>query len=229
LGRTAPEIDRIVSETLELLPENAHLSFLSAHLRLERDPHALSALADTLVNKAKSLGYEIASSDRNNLRADLAVTAGDLEVARNELRLISNPDDREPRIVLRLALSSGATQQDRELLFGIPDWLNRLDLPRMLVALELLDRDERWQTIAKIDDASLSSVARALEDPTALIQSRQFAQLVGLRSLEVRAAVFLAAARRLAGVSGPDAARARLVYLEQARALALPGELPVFQ
>jgi tetratricopeptide (TPR) repeat protein len=230
LGRTAAEIDSVLSQTREWWPENAQLSFLSAHLRVERDPRALSALADTVVDNTESaLGYEMASADRNNVRADLAVTAGDLEVARNELRLISNPGDRDPWVTLRFALSSGATQQDRDLLFGIPDWLDRLDAPRMLVALELLEQNERWQTIANIDDASLSSVARALNDPAALVQSRQFAELVGVRSLDLRAAAFFAAARRLAGVFGSDAARARLLYLEQAQALALPGELPAFQ
>ena len=227
LGRNAGEIDRVLSQTRELWPESVPLSFLSAHLRLERDPRALSTVADTVISNA-ALGYEWASSYANNVRADLAVTAGDLAVARNELSLISNPEDRDPWVTLRLALSPGATQEDRELFFDIPNWFDRLDLARKLLALELLEQDERWQAIAQIDDPSIASIARTLETPTDLVRSRQYTELVGFRSLELHAAACFAAARRLVGVSGASAARARRLYLDRARAFGLPGELPLF-
>jgi len=229
LGRGPSEIDRILEETHEQWPDAVPLITLRAHLRLERDPGALSTVADSVINASESaVGYEMPSSYRRNVRADLAVTADNLAAARNELGLISNPNERTPWVTLRLALSSGATQQDRELLLGIPDWFDGLDQPRQLMALELLEQDETWQTIASIDDSTFASIARALNDPAALIKSRQFANSLGFESLDLRAAACFAAARRLVNVPGADATRARQFYLSQARAFGLPSELPVF-
>jgi tetratricopeptide (TPR) repeat protein len=229
MGRSPSEIDGVTSQTRQLLNDSTALGFIAAHLNIERDPNTLTAAGDTVVAfVAASMPADFVRAYSGNWRADFALTAGDRDAARRALSLVDNPELRNASVCLRLALSEQATPDDRNMLFAIRGWFETLGWSRQMIALELLEPSERWQAIAQIDDAGIASIARALEDPVVLTQTARFEGLLSEQMLDVRAAAYFAAARRLKASTSAGAANARRLYLGRARAYSLPGELPIF-
>lgn len=222
LGRDTQESIRLLDELAALHPDDLYLDLQRSHLRLEHEPGRWGEECDAITRKARSLGGpDIAAM---NLCAHLAITAGDLATARDRLRQV-DPRLRHEVAALRLALSEGATPEDRELLTDIPNW-DRTPYILVLPALEFLDPSERESVIAGWGDPDLDAVGRLLDTPTELMQPRRLDQLLAEVPLSVQAVVYLAAARRLASETSPSAVRARNRYLREARAMAVPGELP---
>jgi tetratricopeptide (TPR) repeat protein len=230
LGHDPGEIRRILAETSDTGQGISYTSFLAAHLAVEQDPGALAEEGARVLRDIESSLLPGATSPIvHNVRADLAVTAGELESARAELSQLAS-ENRDPAVALRLALSVGATREDIELLLDITDWHATLDPPRQLLGLELLGAIEREMAIqamrGSVPGSELASIARLLGNPVDLLQAERLATQLSEQPLVIRTVAYFAAARTLASESRAAAARARRSYMYEARSLALPGELP---
>jgi tetratricopeptide (TPR) repeat protein len=226
LNREPRELNRLLDEARDLHPDVMYLELLQGHHRLET---GASTLAEELVKIAhkveNSLLAEWSDAMAGNVRADLALTVGDLELARGELTRLKG-EDRAPSVALRLALSAGATREDLELLGRIPAWMAQLDQAEQLMALEFLGWIDREKALQTWFGANVAAIARLLETPDGLVDADSLIQQVSQEYLGAQVAAYVAAARKLADETSPEAVRARRAYIEEARSLALPGELP---
>jgi tetratricopeptide (TPR) repeat protein len=226
LGRPRAEQERVLAQTAARLENPVSLTVLGAHLRLDQDPRALTTEERRVLAVLETcMGRESTSPLARNVRADLAVTAGDVARARRTLREIEQPIDRSARVALRIAAGDRGTPDDLALLLAITGWQTELGPAQRLVALPLLDSARRGEVIETLD-ADLTAVARLLVNPQALVSTERLTAALAREPLEVRSAASFAAARALARSTAPGAADARRTYMAAARALALPGELP---
>lgn len=228
LNRPPSEIDRVLTETLVLYEDALQLAIMKSHLRLEIDSGALANEAAELIRRSETvLPDERPVKLAGNIRADLALTVGDLGRARDELSRLPRVD-RLPYVALRLVLSSGSTEEDLKLLVEIPDWMAKLDPLRQLLALEFVGSIEREKTIQSWVDPDRVEIARLLAEPAELANADWFSERLSRESPAVRAAMYLAAARMLADATSREGVDARRAYLRAARSFGLPGELPWF-
>jgi len=224
--RSVDESLALLRETAELNPTAWWLHRLAAHISVERSPAALATQTDALLNKATAqFAIDSAAADWWNVAADLAVTAGELDAARSGLRQIPQAELRDVAVALRLALSTGATSEDRELLVTIPDWYGRLGPTQRLMALGVLETTERGKAVSEIP-RHLADIAQGLAAPGQLSGRESLQRQLSGEPLEVQVAASFAAAAMLATEVGPAAAAARRSFLERAWSLSVPGELP---
>jgi hypothetical protein len=216
---------RILEEALEHEPESLELAHRAAHYAVEIDPEAVDATAQDYMATLLGL-FPVPRADlfENNLVADLAITAGDLETARTRLAAIADPQNRRAETALRLALSTGATDSDRQLLLEIPNWFDQLEVLQP-IALELIDT-EAPTFLAASTPGPMRDFAQLLEDEERLIDPSAFDQVAPPENLLWRSVAAWAAARRLGGVDRTGAERARRWYSSIALGFALPGDLP---
>ncbi|HEX9610984.1 MAG TPA: hypothetical protein VF978_03780 [Gemmatimonadales bacterium] len=226
LGRPGAEQERVLRQTAALLDHPLFLTVLGAHFRLDQNPRALATEERRVLAAVETtFGRDSTSPLARNVRADLAVTSGDLARARRTLRAIEQPENRSAKVALRIAVSDRGTAEDLALLLAITGWQTELGPAQRLIALPLLDSAQRREVIETLD-ADLTAIARLLVTPGALASSDRLTGALAREPLEVRAAASFAAARALTRATEPGAVNARRGYLSTARALALPGELP---
>ncbi|MBI3981681.1 MAG: hypothetical protein HY337_02135 [Gemmatimonadetes bacterium] len=226
LRRPLAETLRVVRTTADSNPQVVSLPLLAAHLIVEQAAGALTGQIDSVGRVAQTqLPPHMVESVVHHVRADLAITAGDLAAARGALSAITRAEENAVGPALRLALSRGATQADTAQLLGMADWFTALGPAQQLLALGLLKYDEREAAIGRMPP-ELADIARRLDEPSQLLRVQSFADQLSRQSLAIRGAASTAAALRLTGHSNPAAPAARQHYLDTGRTWALPGELP---
>jgi len=230
-ARIGLRLGKSTSEIASLFPNGppvesisyAHRS-LTAHLRVADDPSSHAEAAGSLYRFLESqVEQELPASLRLNVQTDLAITAGALEQARGFLGQIAEAADRNPRVALRLAQSAGATREDERLLTAIPDWYAQLALAHRFQALSLLEPEALTQAVSAFE-GSARDVVDMLQSANQLRDTDRMIEATRSMGMRIRAAAYFAASRALQSVPGP--ADARRFYLEEAYAMALPGELP---
>jgi hypothetical protein len=218
-GRTPAQVAR--------LAEGPDL--LSAHVRLANRPRDLEReLEKWQQETAGAEGEEEGTSEElfHHGRADLAITAGRLDVARESLAALEALGELGFQPALRLALSVGSAADDRARLqrFLEPERMtpaaDHLQLLSLLVAQREGWEQRDWlrELVATTDLAAVGDYV-AEPGPEALASAR--ASLSGL-GLPTRWAAQLALSRALEGRSPAEASALR----RDATRMALPSELP---
>ncbi len=223
LGKPADETASLITTMAASGHDSYFIQRTLAHLRVADDPAAHAEAAHALVRYAEVTSGEKASpAVVLNLQADMAITAGALDQARTALSEV--PDGyRSPDIALRLALSSDAKPGDWQLLMNIPGWFYALDPPGKLMAFRLLAPEAQALALGQWD-AYYKPVAGLLQSPHRLKDRNRMIEATRRIGSSLRVAAYLAAADALEGV--PGSGRARMFYMREAYAMALPGELP---
>ena len=229
LASPAPVLQGLLAEVAESSERNFNALVLQQHLQLEANPGGLEAAIHEVELRAKLWwGNKPGSAELASTRAHLALTAGDFDRVRSELRTMARAQDSSYHAVeLRLALSDGASTDDRERLESTgEEWIDNLDETWVLLGLELVDPAHRPQYIERLGNPDLAELGRLLEDADAVRDSRRISAAVSRLVLSDRAVTYLAAARRLIGRSDSASVQARKLYLRRAWEHSLPGELP---
>lgn len=227
-GRPAAGLDALLAEASAASDRPFHIETQRLHLRLESDRSRL----DTSIDEMEQLALAEFESEPGSPglaanRAELAITAGDLDRARAEVATYAETGDRAYWAEFRLALSDGATPDDHQRLTADgPEWMDSLTESQMLAALRLLGPDERKSRTEALLDPGIADLARRLEDADGLRDVRRFIAAVDLLELSERCDAYLAAAVALRDRTDAASKRARAEYLRRARGLSVPGELP---
>lgn len=198
------------------------------HLRLSADPSRLDqSIQELEALSQEDFGLEPGAPELAGARADLAITAGDLDRARTELATAATVGDLAPWVAFRLALSDGATDQDVERLTSSGnEWLDALTLSQRLAGLGFVDAETRARSLDDVRATPLAALADLLAEPDALRDVKKVESVIGSLPVDERCAAYLAAAQALSLADDAASRRARRDYLERARAFSVPGELP---
>lgn len=223
LGRPWSAIDSILAEALSAPDDAIRLGRIRGHRLVQSGQVGLSDAARTIDTRIEQVYGPVERETRlANLRADLAITTGDLALARRELDALEDPSDINAVVARRLALSDGATPADRERLFAIPGWTASVDPVDKVLALQLVDEDARPELLEQLDPSMMPIVE--LLDSDELVRTDRLRDLTRGLTPEIRVWVYFAAAWKLR--DDRRAVRARDDYLDEAYGFALPGDLP---
>jgi len=227
LGRDPADVEAVLVETAEAEPaQQPYVWVLQAHLGVELDPRAVEEAGATLSERLAELveGGDTQAA-RSNLLADLRITAGDLAGARELLG--TSPEEVDVDVAARLAFSDGATDEDRALLSGL---LEAGAMPSATALsfsmVRVAPADHR---LRQIYTSSYGDLLDFLDAPDSLTDTARLAALTLDVPIEARASAYLAAAIGLRERTDAESRRARDEYLREARAISLPGELPLLR
>lgn len=224
LGKPTSEIVSLFTNAPSDEGTSFNIQRLLAHLRVAGDPRSHTEAAESLYQYVvASISQEPPASLRLNLQADAAITAGALDQARAFLGQIANPAERSPDITLRLLQSSGATPGDEQLLSAIPRWYDELDLANKFPALALLNPEALALAVDEFDER-VRDIVDLLQSANQLRGTDRMIEATRSIGMKYRVTAYFAASRVLQSVPGSE--RAYRFYVEEAYAMALPGELP---
>ncbi len=227
LRRPAGDGLRLLAAALRAAPGALWLDYLGAQVRTEARPSRWEAELEALLKRAaETLPPDVVRGVvAPDLRAELAVTAGDLARARGELGGIGSVERRDASTALRLALSDGAVAEDLNVLREIPRWFEHLGMGHQLVALDLLEPPVRAKVLAEGTDPEVARIAAVLDDRSVLLRPAALDSALARGGLYLRSAGYWAASRRLARETDAVSRRLAAQYLAEARSFALPGEM----
>lgn len=224
LGRSARDIDNVIAQTIYRNEGEMRLHMTRAHLQAAGSSGRVERITTSVIEAAEAaFGTEMGPDVERGVLADLRLTTGDVDGARQAIEEIEDPAMADLDVLFRLALSDGATREDLQRVTGHPNWPFGLGYPiTRLVALAYLPPGERGPIVTQMG-MDVSELVELLDrGPT---DADALRVITAEYPLGLRVAAYFAAAHRLAG-QGEGTAPLRRSYLAEARSLALPGELP---